>query len=224
MWRFSTILFLGFGFCAEPASARNVKVYPLTVSIHELVKSTLDQAAVEAILARASDLLQGHGSAADTSNNCSVGFKLKGRLTTFSSAPADIGTLSDLEKAHSVPADVKVVRSINFCVNEFSRDGFIGCSWRPNRNVAKTIIVTPPDVMGDDLQHIVWVHEFGHTTGLLHRTQSDEMHLMTACEIELFNRQINANECRHFVAGPVQHFPSNLGRACPLRSSGKVID
>ncbi len=207
----------------QPASAQ--KIYSLTVSIQEEVRNTLTEAAVQNILERASNLLQGRGSAADTGNHCAVGFKLKGPLTTFTSAPPDINNASDLEAVHRVPADVKVVRAINFCVNEYNPGKFVGCSWRPN-NLPKTVIVTPPSVTSDDLEHITWVHEFGHTTGLSHRynknNPQDQLNLMSPCELQLYSRNIDEDECRHFLAGPVQHYPPGLGAKCPADSSTRT--
>jgi hypothetical protein len=46
-------------------------------------------------------------------------------------------------------------------------------------------------------------HEFGHTTGLLHRNSKFNLALMTPCGIQSFNVNINKKECQHFLAPPV---------------------
>jgi hypothetical protein len=101
--------------------------------------------------------------------------------------------------------------SISYCVEK--KGFFIGCSWRP-KNRPRTVIVTNEEEMtGND--PMLWAHEFGHTTGLLHRNDKYNFVLMTPCPIEAFNTKINKNECRHFLTGPVQHYPPGLGPACP---------
>jgi hypothetical protein len=58
-------------------------------------------------------------------------------------------------------------------------------------------------------------HQFGHTTGcLLHRNSQLNEARMAPCQIEAFNRKINKNECRHFLAGPGRHYSPGLGTAC----------
>jgi hypothetical protein len=199
------ILLFGLGLLSllEPAWAQKVKEYPLTVSIHEGVHPTLNQNDVEQILKRASDLLQ------QPSNGCSVGFKLKGPITTFTSAPAYINDLHALETVHKVPADVKVVQEINFCI-QGHQTGLFGCSWRPKGR--PTMIVTT-QLMDYGVEHILWAHEFGHTTGLRHRVDEEEA-LMTPCGLDNFNNKINAVECKDFLRGSASHSPP-AGPMCP---------
>jgi hypothetical protein len=210
MQRCNAILLLGLLLWVDPASAQKLKIHSLRVSIHEEVRPSPTQSEIEQILKDASDLLQ------EPPNRCGVGFKLKGPVTTFTSAPAFINDASDLEAVHSVPADVKVVREINFCIRG-PENGLVGCSWRPN-NRPKTVIVTRR-LKGVGLSPVLWTHEFGHVTGLQHRNDEDEEALMTPCGLQAFNRRINKDECRHFLAGPVQHYPPGLGPACPKPSS-----
>ena len=206
-WRpnLSMILLLGIGLLSllEPARAQTVKEYPLTVSIHEGVHPTLNQNDVEKILKRASDLLQ------QLPNGCSVGFKLKGPITTFTSAPAYINDLNALELVHEVPADVKVVQEINFCILG-PQTGLYGCSWRPEGR--PTMIVTT-QLEDYGVEPNLWAHEFGHTRGLRHRVD-DEDALMTPCGIDTFNNKINAVECKAFLRGAAPHSPP-AGPKCP---------
>jgi len=196
------VLLLGLMLWAEPAAALKLKVHALTVAIHPQVNPSLTQNEIEQILQLASGLL--HAS------RCGAGFSLKS-LTSFTSAPAVINDAADLEAVHSVPADVKVVQEVNFCIRG-AENGLIGCSWRPNDR-PRTMIVTTR-VHGFGLDRILWAHEFGHVAGLAHRSD-DRRALMTPCGLDAFNLRINRDECRHFVAGPAQHFPPGLGPACP---------
>jgi hypothetical protein len=159
------------------------------------VRPTLTQSEIENILKLASDLLQ------KTPNSCPVGFKLSGPVTTFNNAPAIINNGHELEEVHSVPADVKVVQRINFCLGVFDQEGFLGCAWRPKGR--KTVIVTTEMVGAVPGRHPnLWAHEFGHTTGLPHRTDADDVALMLR-EIKAFHKEINSDECDHLRAGPV---------------------
>jgi hypothetical protein len=204
------ILLLGLLSWSDPASAQKLKMYPLTVSIHATMSAGLAQNDVEQVLKLASDLLQ------QSPNNCGVGFKLNGPITTFTSAPAVINTADDLEAVHRVPADVKVVQGINFCV-QGHQTGLVGCSWRP-KNRPKTVIVTT-QMLGFGIEPVLLAHEFGHTTGLLHRNDEREA-LMTPCGLDAFNRHINQDECRHFLAGPVRHYPPGQGPGCTGHFAG----
>src|SRR5690349_1696244 len=109
MGRCTPLLWLGLLLWAEPASAASApKVYNLTVSQQEGVQPALTKNDVKSILQRASKVLASHG--------CNVKFTLKGEIGTFKSAPTVIETAADLEAAHNVPADVKIVQNIHFCV------------------------------------------------------------------------------------------------------------
>jgi hypothetical protein len=169
---------LGLLFCIEPANAQ--KEYSLRVSIHATVRPPLTSIEIATILDRASKLLV-------EGNNCGVKFKLDS-VGTFASAPSIINNASDLEAVHSVDAEVKVVRQINFCRGQ--QGSFLGCSWRPG-GLPKTMIVIRQ--VARDLQHILWAHEFGHTKGLQHR--ADPEALMTPCPLYFDNLKVNQDEC-----------------------------
>jgi len=179
---------------SDPASA---KVYQLTVSIHEAVSMTQND--VKDILKRASNLLH------QKPNSCDIEFKLKGITHFASPPPADIIDEMSLEQVQNVPGDVKVVRSIKFCVGKNWENGVFGCSWRPDDHLPRTVIVTPPPHDGSYDDEVLWAHEFGHTRGLPHRTDDPDA-LMQAC-ISPDHTQVNKSECRHFLAGPPNHYP-----------------
>jgi len=201
MRRCHAILLLGLALLTEPAGART---YKLTVSTHPAVTPPLYQDEVEGILKKASTILQ----------RCKVKFKFNGFKPFPTSAPADITNKFDLETVHRVPADIKVVRSISFCVGEREKNEFEGCSWRPEGR-PKTVIVTRwGSSLGDGIGQVLWAHEFGHTTGLVHRYQQSNLNLMTPCELQAFSQQVNQDECDHFRVGPVSHYPPGLGDPC----------
>jgi hypothetical protein len=193
----NAVLFAFLLLWVEPAGAHKVKQYSLTVSVQKGLHPT--KKSIETILEGASDILQRNG--------CNVTFKLKGPIQTFTSKP--IKDAATLDAVHRVPANVKVVRKIDFCADGFHAGGYLGCAWRPKNRPRTVIVKAPVPSVGRD--PILWAHEFGHTTGLPHR--NDEFALMN-CQIEAFHEEIDTKECRHFRAGPVHHYPP-IGAACP---------
>jgi hypothetical protein len=202
----------------------------LTVSVHPAVHPALKQDEIEGILKGMSDILQGKTDAS-RGNNCKVEFKFDGFTAfipapPFTSAPAEIKTADDLEAVHSVPADVKVVQHISFCVGEPRPKGVPGCAWRQDGQ--RTVIVARDGFLPGlgsprhdrGIGPVIWAHEFGHTTGLNHRYQEDRVsggsaNLMTPCELQAFSQQINQDECAHFRAGPKPPPYQRRNDACP---------
>lgn len=190
------------------AEAASAKVYWLTVSIHEELQGSLGEAEVKQILQTASAIMK--YKTGSWTNDCDVEFKLRFPIQFFNFAPAHIKKAKHLEAVHQVPADVKVVRKINYCVGKFDKAGFDGCAWRAGAR-QKTVIVTPVVAAPGNL----WVHEFGHTTCLPHRMANQA--LMTPCPIKHLSWRINQAECRHFLAGPRLCRTPDPVVACPTR-------
>jgi len=196
------VLFIGLLLCAWPASAQQEKEYSLTVAIHKDLYPPLPRGEIEYYLRKASDLM--------SFNNCPVKFTLKD-LWTFDTTPRNIANAFDLEAAHSVPADIKVVQTVDFCKNRYDQS-FVGCAWRPSF-LQKTVIVEHRPIAHT---YILWVHEFGHTTGLEHRID-DHLALMTPCGLKGFNRKISPEECQCFLAGPGGCQMADLDLQCPVQ-------
>ena len=174
---------------AAPASAQST--YPLKVSHHRSVE--VSARAVDKILADASRMLNKAPGHVDSTDNvaCRVTFRREGTLSVFASrhTPAVINTEADVDAVHSEPSDIKVVEAINFCKGMTGR--FAGCSW-PNER--RSIIATP-----GRLRHLVWAHEFGHLTGLKHR--SEPLALMTICPLAADQVQVSRQECDCLLSG-----------------------
>lgn len=194
--RLALALLLGQLMWIEPATAQ--KTYSLTVSIHEQARPKVTDTDVRKILAAASKLLT-------QTDRCGVTFKLKGSVGTFSDAPNVIKDESDLEAVHREKTDVKIVQDIQFCKTSGS---FVGCSWR--RDGPKTMIVTQKV---PNAAHIIWAHEFGHTTGLQHRTGMNA--LMTPCDLFLNTVEISRDECNCFLGGPASCSIPETNLTCP---------
>jgi hypothetical protein len=214
------ILCLALLMWVDAASAQST--YSLSVSRHDDTPE-LSAADVRVILEDASKMLQKNAGHVDTDNDhaCNVTFTLKGPIGNFASTkgPAVIETEHDRDAVHKVVSNVggvnvhvKVVNEIKFC-----RPGaghFAGCSFPIEFH---SIIVVhpkkhrnPDNFSGPPLDkypdHLLWVHEFGHLTGLGHRlghqNPEDRRALMTGCPLnKVFSDvpdarvQVNRREC-----------------------------
>lgn len=69
-------------------------------------------------------------------------------------------------------ARVKVVRGINCCGGPGT--GIIGCAWAPGNGMA---VVRTSDL---GTEAVLWIHEFGHDTGLGH--DGGPLHIMGATD------------------------------------------
>lgn len=166
----------------------------LSVGRHHSVPFSEEK--VDNILAAASKVLHDAG--------CHVTLKRAGPLRTFASpnTPAIIKNQTDRDEVHKVrftPDDVvsvKIVERIEFCRPNFGKSLFNGCSWP--RHFRSMIVIAEPK---PHVPELVWLHEFGHQTGLWHR-RPDDAALMSPCPLTRANSQITADECKCFRQGP----------------------
>jgi hypothetical protein len=177
------------GLLLSIGSARAQTEHLLTMSVHRDVPPKLMEQLtneVDVILQETSTLM--------SESKCDVTFKLAGPIKPFTSAaPKDILDKDDLEAVHREVADIKVVDSVGFCVGKKGK--FEGCAWR--RDGSKTVIVAIRPLLL--FRAALLAHEFGHTTGLVHRT---EPKALMRCRIDHTHRKINATECSCIRAGP----------------------
>lgn len=187
----STLALVCFALLIWAGLASAQSTYPLKVSHHRSVE--VSTPAIDKILADASRMLKKAPGHVDSTDNvaCRVTFRREGTLSVFASrhTPAVINTEADVDAVHSEPSDIKVVEAINFCKGMTGR--FAGCSWPIER---RSIIVTP-----GRLRHLVWAHEFGHLTGLKHR--SEPLALMTICPLTADQVQVSRQECDCLLSG-----------------------
>jgi len=170
----------------EPASAAD-QTYSLTVSRHPSVRDFSDNE-IKNILRRASAVMHNAG--------CPVTFTLDGSVRKFSSASAPDNriTRADLDKVHSEPTDVKIVKGIQCCAGRKNRPGgtFEGCSWPPKAHSRSIILTEKGAMLGNR-----WAHEFGHRMGLPHRADSSA--LMTGAGVGPDADEITKRECGCFL-------------------------
>lgn len=208
---------LGVLLWVEPVSA---EVPPLKVSVHNDLQALTSLGMqkltekIDSILQRASRLLKDING-----GKCDVTLKRDGEVGTFTSAPSTIKTPADLELAQQVPAYVKIVEKIEYCIGS---PPWVGCSYRPDESLPKTIIVNGE--LDDNERPNIWAHEFGHTTGLHHRLDpKDQFLLMTPCVIKTVDQTLSTDECSCFRVGQRDpRHPENTLPACNKQDTHPV--
>jgi hypothetical protein len=164
----------------------------LSVGRHHSI--TFTEGKVDTILAAASKVLHDAG--------CKVTLKRIGTVYTFPShdAPAIIRDESARNEVHKLKfhpdaaVSVKIVERIEFCRPNFGKATFNGCSWP--RHFRSMIVIADPHV-----PELVWLHEFGHQTGLWHR-RPDDVALMSPCPLKKTNLELTEHERECFRKGP----------------------
>jgi hypothetical protein len=185
-------VWLGLLMWAEPAGAQSTRTFSLTVGRHKSVKLTNED--VDRLLVEASKALK----------KCNVVLKRQGSVGTFTSSktPAHVETAADRDAVNKENFNIKVVAfPIDFCrVSQMHQ----GCAWDPPAEPAKqvprrkSIIVTDLTIPNIGM---VWAHEFGHRTGLPHRT---EKAALMACSVPtgVASPELSDHECKCFRGGP----------------------
>jgi hypothetical protein len=184
------IVCLGLLLSAEPVGAQQTKTYLLTVGRHKNVE--VSDKKVDEILTEASKVLK----------KCNVELKRKGSVRLFRSrnTPANINKATDRDAVHREKFDIKVVEiPIFFC--RVDQLGGVGCAWDPPPPPAKQRPRHRSMIIGNTedakVAGKIWAHEFGHRTGLPHRS---EKNALMACKIE--DAEISDKECQCFRGGP----------------------
>jgi hypothetical protein len=203
------VLSLALLIWAGPASAQ--ARITASVSIHKTLPP-LSRQEVRKILHDASHApRKGNGQA------CVVPFKLKGNIGRFGSAvasdpndptPAIIANEKQKDAVHMVDSQkharfhIKIVEAINFCIPPGAPGAsFNGCAFHAQH---RSIIVVHPAKHGvaNFPDHVLWAHEYGHLTGLSHRTMAAPQALMTGCSVTPTSVQVTNKECRCLRLGP----------------------
>ena len=154
----------------------------VAVSRHELT-APLSDADVDAIFARANVLLR----------KCDVTLRRVGHVVTYASQqmPNEIETGFDWQRLGRLPRSIKVVGRIRFCGSVTSTDQS-GCAEINGRILAAS---------RRKFDHIVWAHEFGHTSGLTHASSGNDSLNLMYWAAKNGSERLTVNQCRHYRAG-----------------------
>jgi hypothetical protein len=182
------------GLLAWPAGAEE-PTHSLTVSRHPSVRD-FSENEIKQLLRKASAVMHAAG--------CPVTFTLDGAVRTFSSAsvPNNVVTTADVDKVHSEPTNVKIVKEIHCCVDKKNEPGkrFEGCSWPPKEGSRSIILTETGAGLGNR-----WAHEFGHRMGLPHRPEQNA--LMTGGGVSTSAIKVTKAECDCFLHEGKCHLP-----------------
>jgi hypothetical protein len=138
----------------------------LTYANHVDVTNPMTDGRLDAVLGTAS-LRAGRGDALDDVA-CCITVSRSGSAASFGTAGDGLDIIDDSVEMSSVignpVARVKVVRAINYCGAPGTN--IIGCAWRSGNGVAVV------RMSGEGGEAVLWLHEYGHNTGLTHNTVS----------------------------------------------------
>jgi hypothetical protein len=141
---------------------------------------------------------------------CCITVSRLGPGGTFGTSGDGLDLIDDSTELGAVLGDgvsrVKVVRAINFCGSPGTN--IVGCAWTPGHGMA----VVRMSSVGNEA--ILWIHEYGHNTGLGHTSNPD--HLMHG-SINGGNRGLTATQCDRY------HSP-NASAAAILTVTGACTD
>jgi hypothetical protein len=160
--------------------------HDLTYANHVDIPSKMSNGRLDAVLEEAS--LRAGTANYDGDVACCITVSRGSDARSFGSSGDGLDTIDSSSEISEVLNDnvarVKVVRSINYCGGPGSN--IIGCAQRPGDGMAVVRL------SGLDDEAILWLHEYGHNTGLGH--VSDSRRIMYGT-LTGFNRGLDQGEC-----------------------------
>jgi hypothetical protein len=137
---------------------------------------------------------------------CCMTFVRSGSGGTFGTADDGLDVIDSEAELNSVLGNragrVKVVRQINECGGPGSN--IIGCAYTPGGSIAVARVTWDQANEG-----LVWVHEYGHNTGLGHNSTSN-FYLMYASSSVGRNTGLTQAECNSYHSPPPQAQMTNV--------------
>jgi hypothetical protein len=187
-WNSDISLFVDYLVVNPPVTIRTVQV---TVQRHSTV--ALTDADADRILADMGTILQSDDSPADVATP--VRFVRNGAVRVLpANVPATIATAADLNALLNAGAGVKIVQAIRWCGGPGG--SIIGCApvGSPTVNLAAVRFTA-------NQEGLIWVHEYGHNTGLPHRT--DDLRAVMYPSVGVDHNVVNGAESASFLSGPL---------------------
>ena len=138
----------------------------LTYANHVALTATMTDARLDTVLGEASKRM-GRGDYSTDIACCST-VRRSAAGTTFGSSGDGLDVIDTSAELQGVlgnsRARVQVVRAINYCGG--SGTNIIGCAWQPGNGMAVVRLTST------NTEAVLWIHEYGHNTGLSHSTDS----------------------------------------------------
>jgi hypothetical protein len=200
-WNSNISLFVDYLVVNPPVTIRTVQV---TVQRHSTV--ALTDADADRILADMGTILQSDDSPADVATP--VRFVRNGAVRVLpANVPATIATAADLNALLNAGPGVKIVQAIRWCGGPGG--SIIGCApvGSPTVNVAAVRFTT-------NQEGLIWVHEYGHNTGLPHRT--DDLRAVMYPSVGVDHNVVNSAESASFLSGPLAIAGAVMASSCSL--------
>lgn len=173
----------------------------LTYANHPDAPQKMTDARLDQVLADAS-LRAGAGNY-DDDTACCISVVRSGTAATFGASGDGLDVIdSDIEMntvLQNRAARVKVVRTINYCGGQGTN--IVGCAYSPGFGMALVRLTS----LGGEA--VLWIHEYGHNTGLGHR--GDSRFIMYATDFGT-NNLLQSDECAKY------HQPSTSAQASIL--------
>jgi hypothetical protein len=144
--------------------------------------------------------------------SCPLTLRRSGSINTFTTGSGIINNQADYNAVCALSGRIHMVNQINYCGGTIS-SSIIGCSDTPG----SCMILVRTD---DDLEGILWMHEYGHNKGLDHRNVSSAvMHRI----IDFDHKRVNSSECSAYQAVNVNRFMRGTPQPGSTRRQTKDI-
>ena len=162
----------------------------VALEIRRFTRVTLSNRTADAILARATNVLQTDDPPGDMT--CLAHFARVGNVTEFTGGDGSVDSQAEFNAltTYSAISQVKAVIQITWC-GGFAAN-IIGCS--PTPGTAELVTLQGSSL----LDGILWTHEYGHTRGITGDYSAPTAFVMNGT-ISSNNRRVMLAECKSFI-------------------------
>lgn len=184
----------------------DTRIHTFTVARHVNETGLKSNSQIDAILAKASEIMQTSDGPQDV--GCCVILQRSGSMGTFSVTDGTISTSSELSAVGNVTSHhVKVVPSLDYCGGY--NPSLLGCAGRRTKNFVVEFI----DYKYPVLDAVLWAHEFGHNQDLDHASESNKI-MSAGISFQNPPKQMTLIECTAWHSTAAN--PGTVAGPCPL--------